>query len=148
MRLQPLLFAGLLISSAELESHHGPSLNAPVLAWKQIINSFTGYSILFYLILTLQGCSGTIDVPHQKKYLSHIGNDVKRAKEQQDTQGVFYRIENKCLDLLEFPLSERYKCCHVNLFLPGNLKKGHRQTVQTKIRCHIMWHLIEVYMVC
>ena len=26
--------------------------------------------------------------------------------------------------------------------------KGHRQTVQTQIRCHMMWHLIKFYIVC
>ena len=34
-----------------------------------------------------------------------------------------------------------------NPFLPGNLLKDQRQTVQTQIRCHIMWHLIRVYIV-
>ena len=36
----------------------------------------------------------------------------------------------------------------VNPILPENLYKGHRRTVQTQIRCHIMWHLIRVYIVC
>ena len=33
-------------------------------------------------------------------------------------------------------------------FLPGNPLKGHRQTVQTQIRRHIMWRLIRTYYVC
>ena len=31
---------------------------------------------------------------------------------------------------------------------PGIPFVGHRQTVQTQIRCHIMWHLIRIFTVC
>ena len=33
-------------------------------------------------------------------------------------------------------------------FLSGNPIKGHRQTVQTQIRRHIMWRLMRAYTVC
>ena len=37
---------------------------------------------------------------------------------------------------------------HLHPLKPGNLSMGHRQTVQTKIRRHIMWRLIRVYIAC
>ena len=37
---------------------------------------------------------------------------------------------------------------YLNPFLSGNLLKGNRQTVKAQIRCHMMWHLIRVYIVC
>ena len=41
-----------------------------------------------------------------------------------------------------------YVLAHLTHSYLETRKKGHRQTVQIQIRCHIMWHLIRSYIVC
>ena len=55
-------------------------------------------------------------------------------------------VKKKCLKVIS--VTKIYRQYNFNSFTPENPQKGHRQTVQTQIRCHIMLRLIRVYSVC
>ena len=65
-----------------------------------------------------------------------FNNPVEAAKMKKELKKVFL------FHLLEF--------CQkvINPYKPSVLFIGHRQTAQTQIRCHRIWHLIRVSTVC